>query len=126
MIPQRNPDVTDMRAFVSNNVPWRDHIYVDERGSPATLSGINWIIQIRKCADSDSADLTLSTDNGKIDVVSLTNDDGDSVSVLRIDNIDVSAYEGDYYLDFVMVDVQSNETHLASGMATFVNAPAQV
>lgn len=125
MTPARNPDLTTITGFISNNVLWRDCIYVAQNGGPAELDDIEWIFQLRRCAGSDTPDLQLSTAGTGLQVATLQND-GQDVDVLQFDGVDVTSYCGDYFADFLCKDLNGVVTHLASGVVTFINAPGQI
>lgn len=125
MVQSRNPDLTTISGFISNNVPWRDCIYVAQNGGPAELDDIEWIFQLRRSVGSDTPDLQLSTAGTGLHVVTLQNNDGQDIDVLQFNNVNVGSYCGDYFADFFCKDMDGVVTHLASGVITFINAPGQ-
>lgn len=106
----------------SNALPLREMISIYEAGSPMDLTGLEFEMTLRCDRNSDSADLTVSTDSGFV-VTEVTNDDGNDIEVLKFDDVDLSSLEGDYFADLIMKDGAGDYTHLAHGVISIRNDP---
>lgn len=104
-----------------NNLRLNEMIAIYEAGSPMSLTGIEFEWQFRS-SRSDTAELVLSTDSG-LTLTTSENEDGDSIDVVKFNNVDLSSLEGDYIVDFIMKDAAGAYTHLAHGTATVFNDP---
>ena len=112
----------EMSGEIPNNGTWAEDIYFSEAGAPLDISGLDWKLTFRSDPLNTSADLTLSTSDGTLEVVE--DDDGFN-RVLRIAVAagELSSYRDDYIADLASQDVAGAVTLYAHGIVTFTQNP---
>lgn len=111
----------EISGEIANNATWYEDIYFSESGAPLNISGLTWKMTFRADPNSDSADLTLSTD----DSLSIEDDDDGYHRILRINVTagNLSSYVGDYICDLAAQDSDDKVTLYAHGIVTFTRNP---
>lgn len=106
---------------IPNNATWSEDIYFSEAGVATDLTDLSFRLTLRRCSDAQTADLTLSTDDGTL---SIAQDDND-VDVLRI-NVAAGVmanYSGHYTADLASRDTSGKVTLWGHGIITLTPCP---
>lgn len=107
----------DMSGVVPTNATWEEDIYFTENGAAMPLTGLAFRLTLRADSESDSADITLSTAAGTLQIV---DDDDGNDRVLRI-NVTagtLNSYVGDFTADLASQDGDGKVMHWAHGVIT--------
>jgi hypothetical protein len=116
-----NTALQSVACEFANNLPLNEMIAAYEAGTPMSLTGLEFEWQFRSCR-GDSAELILTTGSG-LAITTAENENGDTVDVVKFNNVSLSSLNGDYIVDFIMKDANGEYTLLAHGTATVFNDP---
>jgi hypothetical protein len=115
-------------GVVSNGSTWVEDVSMTEDGGAiANAEDWDWTMTFRTDRASDSADLTLSTDDGTLAI----SQGADATTLeIRVPKASLTAMEGDYICDLKSLDTTDTTAdsagrsiHWGSGVVTFLNEP---
>ena len=117
-----------LSGVVSNGSTWVEDVAMTEDGTViASADTWDWTMTFRTDRTSDSADLTLTTDAGTLNV---TQGADASTLEIRVAKASLSAMEGDYICDLKSLDTTDTTAdsagrsiHWGHGVVTFLNEP---
>lgn len=109
----------EVSGAVANNATWQETIYFMEAGSPMVLTGLSFKMTFRCDGESDSADLTLSTDGGTLSIIADADSGIANNLYINVPAGSLSGYRGDYIVDIASEDVAGVVTPWAHGVVSF-------
>jgi hypothetical protein len=109
-------------GFVSNGATWWEDVELTENGTVVTDAD-TWLWKLEICKDPDTADLTLSTTDGTLNITQ-----GASATTLEIRVVysALTALDGDYHAYLWSLDTSTAPDRLilwGRGTITFLNEP---
>lgn len=115
-------------GVVSNGSTWVEDVSMTEDGTAIdNAEDWDWTMTFRTDRESDSSDLTLTTDAGTLNITQ----GADATTLeIRVAKASLSAMDGDYVCDLKSVDTSDTSAdsagrsiHWGHGVVTFLNEP---
>ena len=113
----------EISGAVANNATWQETIYFMEAGSPMVLTGLSFKMTFRCRGDSDTADHTLSTDDGTLSIVADADSGIANNLYINVPVGSLNTLRGDFVCDLASADIAGVVTSWGHGVVSFAPHP---